>query len=140
MIEWHEKMETGVPSIDAQHRKILEEFNKFSAILSSKSSRGEKMQKAGEVLDFLRFYAVWHFEKEEDCFHEHDCPGAQANLKAHEKYNEMFNAFYERWQAQGMEMDLVEETFTEITDWFVNHIMRVDTKLKPCVMARKPYS
>ena len=137
MIEWHENMETGVPKIDQQHKKILEKFNEFSAVLETARLDGEKMIEAGKILDFLQFYAVWHFEKEEGCFHTHECPGAQANAKAHERFMAMFNAFYERWQAHGMEMDLVQETFSELTDWFVNHIMRVDTKLKPCVKAQK---
>lgn len=133
MIQWNDKMETGVSKIDQQHKKILEKFNEFSAVLESATLDGERMIKAGKILDFLQFYAVWHFEKEEHCFHEHNCPGALANANAHKRFVTMFNSFYERWQAEGMEIELATETFDELANWFVNHIMKIDTKLKPCV-------
>ncbi len=130
MIIWDEKtMGTGVPELDAQHKKLFEKFNEFSEAIASKKS----MEAAGETLDFLQFYAKWHFGQEEDCMNKYKCPIADQNKKAHAEFLKKFDRFYTEWQIGNMTSKLAGKTYNELEHWLVNHVARTDTQLRQCV-------
>jgi hemerythrin len=131
MLTWDDSMSTGLPQIDAQHKEIIEKYNELSAALTHGSGAGRVA--AGELLDFLQFYSVWHFEREERCMEEYRCPAAELNKQAHAQFIEMFGSFYERWQESSMDPELVQTTYAELGRWIASHIMSVDTALLPCV-------
>lgn len=125
MIEWDESMSTGVPYIDAQHKTLIQKFNEFSEVLTN----NEVKVAAGEMLDFLRFYAVWHFEREEQAMEKHQCPAAEKNKQEHEKFIKLFNQFYLQWQDDDTNIKLAEKTYQKLEHWIENHIRFVDTEL-----------
>jgi hemerythrin len=129
MITWDDSMTTGLPEIDEQHKEIIKKFNEFSEAMSSQQGRDV----AGDILDFLQFYAVWHFEREEKCMEQYKCPAAKANKQAHAEFIDKFGQFYEQWQESTMDSDLMRETYLKLAEWIKNHIQRVDTQLYPCV-------
>jgi hemerythrin len=129
MITWDDSMTTGLPNIDRQHKEIINKYNEFSEAMAGQEGRA----KAGEILDFLQFYAVWHFEKEEKCFEQYKCPAAEANKQAHAEFIDKFGQFYEQWQESVMDTELMQKTYVELGNWIENHILRVDTQLLPCV-------
>ena len=129
MITWDDNMRTGLPDLDAQHKMIIKKFNQFSEAVSSLDAR----KVAGDILDFLQFYAVWHFEREEKYMEQYKCPAAQANKRAHAKFLDQFGQFYEQWQTSNMDLDLVDETYLELEKWIKNHFLGVDTQLRPYV-------
>jgi hemerythrin len=130
MIVWDEAtMGTGVPMIDAQHKKLFKEFNEFSEAIAQKKGR----EVAGELLDFLQFYAKWHFGQEENCMNEYKCPVAAQNKKAHSEFLKKFGNFYTEWQTGTLTNELVSQTYSELENWLVNHVSRVDTHLRGCV-------
>ena len=130
MITWDDAMSTGVPEIDVQHKEIIEKHNEFAEALANYSFA---RQEAGDMLDFLQFYATWHFQREEQCFAKYQCPAAAANKQAHADFIRQFGHFYEQWHTEGMDLDLIKETFAELGAWIENHILRTDTQLRPCV-------
>jgi hemerythrin len=113
MIVWDETMSTGDHRLDAQHRMLFQKFNEFSAIIER---RGEVREAAGEVLDFLQFYAIWHFGQEEDCMHRASCPAAASNKNAHAEFSRMFGEFYTRWQENTMDLEMALETHTRLAE------------------------
>jgi len=127
MIAWDESMTTGLPEIDSQHKEILDKFNELSEAIA----RGKGREVAGSVLDFLQFYALWHFEREEQRMEQFHCPAAEANKRAHAEFAARFGRFYEQYQVEGIDADLVRETYTELAKWIVHHIQQVDTQLYP---------
>jgi hemerythrin len=130
MIIWNEEtMGTGVPRIDAQHKMLFQKFNEFSEALSKKKS----LEAAGEILDFLQFYATWHFGQEESCMDEYKCPIAADNQKAHAEFRKKFERFYTEWQTGNMTSKLAQKTYNELELWLVNHVAKTDTQLRPCV-------
>lgn len=132
MITWDDSMTTGVAEIDAQHKELIERYNAFAETLYSHTFM---TLEAGELLDFLQFYAVWHFEREEECFHKYECPVAAANKEAHAEFIHKFGQFYEQWQTQGMKPELIRQTFAELGHWIADHIRKIDTELYPCYVA-----
>ena len=129
MITWDDSMSTGVPLIDAQHKMLFQKFNEFSETLSGSTSR----EAAAEMLDFLQFYATWHFGREEKCMAEYECPVAAKNKQAHAEFLATFDGFYQQWQTGTMIPELVSKTYMELEKWLVNHVLHTDTQLRPCV-------
>ncbi len=129
MIVWEDAMRTGLSDLDAQHKTIIDKFNQFSEAMSSADAR----EVAGSILDFLQFYAAWHFEREEKYMEQYKCPIDQANKQAHAKFLDKFGQFYEQWQTSNMDLDLVDDTYLELEKWIKNHILEVDIQLLPYV-------
>jgi hemerythrin len=130
MIIWDENtMSTGIPEIDAQHKKLFEKFNEFSEAIASKKS----MEAAGNILDFLQFYTTWHFGQEEDCMNKYKCPIADQNKKAHAEFLKKFGRFYTEWQIGNKTSKLVAKTYTELEQWLLHHVAKTDTQLRSCV-------
>lgn len=123
-------MSTGVPDIDAQHKELIKRYNDLAAAMSS---RMLSMDEAAETLDFLQFYTVWHFEREEEYFAHYDCPAADANKKAHAQFIKMFGEFYKQWQLESLDSALVQQTYIELGNWITNHIIGIDTQLHACI-------
>jgi hemerythrin len=130
-LTWDESMSTGLPQLDAHHREIFARYNELSEALEHGGGAGRAA--TGEMLDFLQFYAAWHFEREEECMEHYGCPVAEANRQAHAHFIAVFGQIYEMWQESDTDLALVQKTYEELGDWFVNHIMRIDTQLLPCV-------
>jgi hemerythrin len=127
MLHWQAGMSTGVPELDYHHRQIIDRFNDFSACMSLGES--ERLAEAGRILDFLQFYAQWHFKREEAYMEKYGCPAREENRRAHADFLKRFSAFYEEWQTRGMDPALVNDTFTTLMEWILNHIQGVDTVL-----------
>jgi hemerythrin len=132
MIRWDESMTTGLPEIDKQHKLLIEKFNEFSGILST-LKKSDSRKAAGEVLDFLQFYALWHFEQEEKLMEKYKCPAAEKNREEHAYFREVFGQFYYQWQHEDMNMELVQKTYEELSEWIANHLLKVDVALLECV-------
>jgi hemerythrin len=130
MIIWDEAtMSTGVEMVDTQHKMLFQKFNEFSEAITGSMAR----QTAGEVLDFLQFYANWHFGQEENCMNEHRCPVAAENKKAHAEFLRTFGQFYTEWQTGNMTPELAKKTYLKLEKWLVKHVARVDSQLRSCV-------
>jgi hemerythrin len=123
-------MSTGDSLIDNQHKTLILKFNEFSEVIQD---GGDTRTAAGEILDFLQFYALWHFKREEECMAQHACPAAAENKCAHKQFITVFGGFYEKWHAENMNQELVLQTHKELENWLVNHILRIDTQLKASI-------
>ena len=130
-MNWYPGMSTGVSELDYQHRQIIDRFNDFYACMSLGES--ERRAEAGRILDFLQFYAQWHFQREEAYMDKYQCPAAAENRRAHAEFLTRFGALYEEWQTRGMDPALVNDTFTVLLEWIMNHIQGVDTRLSQSI-------
>ena len=131
-LDWSERlMSTGVLEVDNQHRELIKKLNQLFAALDS----GVPDAEVKSMLKFLGEYATWHFGSEENCMAKHQCPAAEANKKAHATFLEVFSGISSRVEAEGVTTALAIETQQEVSNWIRNHIIRIDTKLRPCVAA-----
>jgi hemerythrin len=131
MIVWDDSMSTGVAMIDEQHKMLFQSFNDFSEALSQITAR----EAAGEVLDFLQFYAVWHFQEEEKEMERFQCPAAEENKRAHAEFIRIFNQFYTQWQTGIMTSELAVSSYEQLEKWLVDHVMGIDTQLRASLKA-----
>ncbi len=124
-----ETMSTGYADIDEQHKEL---FNRLNQLLDAmKSGRGR--QEVEKMVAFLGEYAVRHFAHEERCMDRMVCPMTAKNKAAHAQFLETFTALSERIAREGPSISAVIEVQTKVSDWVLNHIVRVDTHMKACV-------
>lgn len=129
MIVWNDAMQTGVSYIDAQHKELIEHFNALYTAIE----QGKGREETGKLLDFLQFYAQWHFEREEHCMEAYQCPAAAANSAAHRYFVRRFDWLYEQYQQSDVDARIVQDTLAELETWVVNHIVKIDTRLGACM-------
>jgi hemerythrin len=132
MITWDDKLTTSDPRIDSQHKVLIDKFNELDEVISVNQS-GDIRRAAGEVLDFLQFYAAWHFEQEEAMMAQVNCPAAEQNKQAHAEFLQKFGQFYSHWQTASMDIELARTTYRHLASWVTDHIMAVDVQIKPYV-------
>ncbi len=68
---------------------------------------------------------------------KYHCPSADKNLRDHAEFLKRFGTLYEEWQTRGMDPALVNDTFTVLMEWIMNHIQGVDTQLSGVVPSMK---
>jgi hemerythrin len=127
MIGWNDSLSTGVKALDAQHKVLIQKFNELAEALSKP---GRNREVAESVLDYLQFYAEWHFTEEEKYMEQANFPGAADNLAEHAEFRRRFRTFYERWQAGTMTSAHAVEIHDELAIWIVNHILKTDAPLR----------
>ncbi len=129
MFIWDDSLSTGAEEIDKQHKELLERFSEFTDALA----KGKARQETGEMLDFLQFYARWHFQREEECMERHRCPVAARNKHAHAQFITRFQELYDDYQVSSISPELAHRTYIELQSWLINHIKSIDTELNHCL-------
>jgi hemerythrin len=130
---WEEKFSTGEPNLDFQHKYLFETFNKLGDAIAEE--QGVENIKA--ILGRLKFYADWHFAKEEECFDHYKCPSAQVNKNAHTAFKDMFSIYHEEYFKTGGSHELAIRVHESLADWLTKHILVVDTSLHACIHKMK---
>jgi hemerythrin len=128
-MEWREEFATGVDRIDEDHRMIFKMAGDFRAALDA--GRGRAVY--ATLLDSLYVYCRGHFGFEEQCMHEHRCPVAQKNKKAHANFLEALAGFIQRYADNGYDANEARRLTDTVDRWLVDHICNIDIHLKRCV-------
>jgi hemerythrin-like metal-binding domain len=129
MITWNVTMSTGFDHLDEQHKVLFEKFNELELAFSTQDTAAIT-RAVGDFLDFMQFYAAWHFQQEEECMFQHNCPVAAVNKNLHAVFLQRFNEFYTRWQQGERNLDLARETYATGATWLKNHVIGIDTQLR----------
>ena len=131
-LQWNDALTTGDDTLDDQHKFLVETLN----TLGDAINEGHGIEMVSRILGRLRFYAGWHFEREEDCFEQYHCPAAEINIKAHRAFTDKFDQYHKVFMETGGSNELALKIHEEISNWIVNHILRVDGELYPCIHHR----
>jgi len=135
MLLWNEKLATGSPVIDEQHRELIRHLNAFEGMLIKTNPTTQDIAIIIEFLDFLEKYVDAHFSYEEDCMERYRCPVHQKNVHAHQQFRDLFQKFKLSARKEGFRLPMLTELNQVINVWIQEHILAVDTTLKPCLVA-----
>lgn len=127
--DWNDSLTVGVPMIDAQHKELIAAFNDLSDAIE----QGTGATAIKKLLIFLKYYAEWHFEHEESCAAKHKCAIADTNRQAHATFLEIFSTLQVRYRESGASEDIARQAHTQLADWLVGHILKIDTQIGQCV-------
>ncbi len=119
-LNWTDELNTGIPEIDTQNRRIVE----YANTLTAAKETGDSAQ-VGEVLEKLLDHAVNHF-----LFEEHLMEQAHYEfLAGHERIHELFAkklADFRGRHAEGE--DVADDLISMLTNWVNFHIRDEDQR------------
>ncbi len=133
-MKWSDEYATGIDRIDNQHKMIFRMTEDFQTALHEGS--GESTYDT--FLDFLGSYCRAHFDFEERCMDEYNCPVAQRNKEAHAGFANILSEYQHRYAAKGFNRADAHNLMNTIDQWLSKHICRIDVHLKQCVQTRSP--
>ncbi len=130
-ISWNDAIRTGVPFIDIQHRQLIDAINDLATAINDDCTE----QELPILVSFLENYADYHFNQEEECAASYQCPNAQTNKQAHERFREILRDLHHQVQSAGPTVQTATHMHNVLSDWLVTHIMRIDKHIGECVLA-----
>lgn len=138
MLIWTEEYATGSPTIDEQHRQLILRVNELGALLTKTNQSRKDVEFIVQFLDFLEDYLDSHFSYEEQCMENYRCPVHGKNKQAHERFKEMYCRCKDSLNHEGFRVKLLAELHESMSAWIMDHILRIDTLLKPCLKPEAP--
>lgn len=133
MIIWNERFSTGVEALDQQHCVLIDQINRLEKMVNSTNPTLEDVKFITQLVDYLQNYAETHFRHEENCMERFNCPAHAQNQQAHQKFRDFFDAYIQQSKQEGFQLDLIRKLHQTASAWITEHILRVDTCLRPCV-------
>ena len=119
---WNDSIATGDPVLDLQHKQFFWVLLDFAEALEQKNGAKELKK----LLIFLKYYGEWHFGSEEKAVACFNCPMASENIDAHNLYMQTINSLLDQIRDDGVSEGLANYAYQALTDWLVNHIMKID--------------
>ncbi|WP_413203549.1 hemerythrin domain-containing protein [Rhodospirillum sp. A1_3_36] len=118
---WGAEMETGIEQIDEHHKAMIEYMTRLHNM-----SDDAPLEDIAQVLNSLRSLAIVHFELEESLWTDQcgDQKANNAHAKAHVEILETLDEMTPRLQTGEIALSTFVDGF--LTDWLINHILRVD--------------
>ncbi|MEI7998544.1 MAG: bacteriohemerythrin [Candidatus Omnitrophota bacterium] len=130
MIAWKDEYSTGMLDIDAQHKILINYINNLEEIILSQKY---SVVCVSNILDYLGSYGKNHFHYEEKCMTEKHCPVAEQNKSEHDKFVKQLATYFERLKNEKNLAVFVKDLHDWTNEWLLDHICKVDTKLRECV-------
>ena len=125
-----EAFSVGIPSINAQHKKLVDLINQLHQAMLDGAVADELKTILGELIN----YTVIHFAYEEKLFAEHGYPEVEGHKAVHEalkaKVVELQNDFIAGKPVMGMEV------MNFLREWLTGHIQGDDRKYSQFLIER----
>ncbi len=121
-LKWEESYNTGIASIDTQHKVIIKILNELHDVVLV----NREENKLSDILNELVQYTIYHFDEEEKLMHKYGFIEVKQHKEEHQMFIEKMGSLEEKL-AQGhpfIVFDLIEF----LKDWLIEHIMDVDQR------------
>ena len=117
-IEWSKELDTGIPTIDDQHRQIVRYINQLVDYRES----GERAI-VEEVISELIEYTASHFGFEESLMEKADYSYLTPHKRIHRLFEKRVGGYADRF-VQGE--DVADELIEMLNRWLITHIKSED--------------
>ncbi len=124
-LEWDSSFETGIASIDGQHRKLFEMINDLHDAMQQKRSK----EAIGQILGRLIDYTGSHFGHEEQAFRSTGYPEEAGHKQEHARLVEQVLALQAKFNRG--EAVLTQSVIEFLQDWLIKHIKGTDMRYAP---------
>lgn len=131
VFRWSKELETGIASIDEQHKKLFSIANDF--YIAMKEGKGR--EKIKEVVKELLDYSRYHFATEEKYFKKYNYPEFESHKKEHDFFVKKVEEIYNELK-EGKTISVTIATYNFLVNWVKNHIMGTDMKYKDFLLSR----
>ncbi len=119
-LEWKPEYSVGIPSIDMQHRRLINLINRLQTAVDY--STGEVFER--EALDELVDYTRTHFRYEEDLMEQNEYPGFEGHREEHVRMIARVEQVLQDYQQD--QDDAMQKATDFLKDWLINHINGTD--------------
>jgi hemerythrin len=116
---WNKKLETSIPEIDAQHKKLVELINQFYQAFNDDVAK----KILGSILDELIRYTIVHFTFEEKFFTSLDANKFEDHLKQHQAFKAKVLEFKTKFERGN---PITFRVMNFLREWLINHIEVMD--------------
>ena len=123
-IEWRDAFEIGVPSIDYEHRMLIERLNDVFASIGAGEPGERTLGKLGEVYTWISA----HFALEEVIMREHDYDQYQDHKADHERLLNEIRDIMEGCET-GRKPIIDRALSSRLEAWFSDHFKTKDARL-----------
>ncbi|MDF2948093.1 MAG: bacteriohemerythrin [Sedimentibacter sp.] len=122
---WDKTLETGNPTIDEQHKSLI---NAINALLDS-CSQGKGRNEVEKTLKFLQDYVIKHFSDEERLQIKSNYPNYNSHKEKHEAFKKTVKDIADDYQKNGTSIQLVAKVNSSVAGWLITHIKSEDKKV-----------
>ncbi|MBR9972638.1 bacteriohemerythrin [Magnetospirillum sulfuroxidans] len=132
-IAWREAMNTGDPTIDADHRHLVDLINAFEAAMSGGHIEHKRVAR---VLLGLVEYTGEHFKREEDIQLAIRYPYYDSHRRSHRDVLKKLSLIVGEYTktADGPDRDrMVRDLAGFLKEWLVDHIIQSDLRMRPYI-------
>lgn len=127
MLDWHERYEVGVESIDHAHREIFRVINRLHKMVHM---GGNTQWAAAEAVKYLRTYVVKHFEDEEAFMRSINFRDYEAHKAIHDGMrHRIVPRLYSRMENRKYSEDAIHQFLDICGKWMSRHIIGHDREL-----------
>ncbi len=119
-IKWTEELSVNIPSIDEQHKKLVDLINDFYKNIATQSSK----EIIFELIKALKEYTVFHFSTEEKYMKQYNYPAYLKHKQEHDYFVNKVIDFEDRYKKGKLILTLEITNF--IKKWVSNHICNTD--------------
>ncbi|MGZ8216751.1 response regulator [Methylomagnum sp.] len=129
---WNENFETGIPEIDAQHRRLIDLLNLLVSHLAFQSD----VPALNIIFDELKAYTVAHFEMEQDIWHRYFESDAWEiwHQRAHTNFIDEVVRLKSQEAVKPLD-DVIEGIVSFLTRWLAMHILESDKRMAKVALA-----
>ncbi len=124
-VVWTSDLNTGIETIDLQHRKIVDYINQLEVAIEQKDSAA-----VGQVLDSVAGYCRSHFPFEESLQVKVGYKHAKSHKAVHDLFVKRLAKYRDRHNAGE---DVSRQFLDMLSTWLVLHIKREDKDFVPDV-------
>ncbi len=131
---WNDHFDTGLPTIDEQHRELVRTLNRLAAPIAV----GADPELLGQVFSELPDYVARHFASEEALWHEYlaDDPAEAEHQASHRSFAREL-ALLDAARLERPAAEVTAQAIGFLARWLVAHILGSDRYLACVVRARQ---
>ena len=130
LIEWSDDIKLGMPTIDAEHRRLMDLTNHFLAAAEEEAL----MPQLAAILDELIEHARSHFQTEERLLDQCSYPQLMAHKAEHARLLTEARRLHDRFCLPEASTSLALEAAQYLQHWLLDHIVTSDKPFRPFLM------
>ena len=130
-LEWTNDWSTGVTEFDADHKRLIDIYDRLFAACFAGQGPGVLL----DIVNELIAYAEDHFKREEDIMLAHGFPGRDEHVKEHQALLEQVYLLRNQLKDKATHA-ISNEALDFLNDWIATHTVRMDTAYGPFLNAR----
>jgi len=120
---WNDHFNTGLKTVDKQHKKLVEILNSLASHIAHNSNNKD----LNAIFDELTDYTIYHFETEEAIWHQYlpNDPLDADHQAIHRQFVETVKKIKKDQNTRSL-IELAEEALGFLTRWLASHILETD--------------